>query len=466
MPRQLILARLAVLPFFLLGLWVTWHWSSELYGRCAGSLATMMFGLSPDILTHSAVVAPDFPATSTGLLVGYCYWRWLTKPGTRGLPLDVALATALAILCKFTWLLLFALLPLATTVNDLAQRRARPFRDTMRLSLSLLIALLVINVNYGFDGTGKRLGEFEFISQAFSGGELSRGTTGNRFAGHALQSLPVPLPAEMVRGIDFLKWEFEHGYPCYMNGHWAQRGWWYFYLYAVAVKMPVGYWLLILAGCASWGCDRVCKRSTIAGEWIPLVFMLAFLATVSSQTGFTHHVRYVLPCYGMLFIMASRTALRLTVRSSLVAGAVGLAGVLCFHITHFGYAHTFFNAVAGGPAAGWKHLTFSNVDWGQSTYRMLHWTQANPDKRPLVFLGGAMASTPVESLPVGPDVYFDRNQVSSNRSEVHWVVLSTMHLSCPWCEDLQPQTPHSQPHPDVLVYRIPGRQANTTSKAK
>jgi hypothetical protein len=454
---QLILARIAVLPFYLVGLWVTWRWTSQMYGSGPAYVASLMWLLSPDILTHSAVVAPDLPATSTGMLVGYFYWRWITEKSERPYPVSIAIVAGLAMLCKFTWLLLFFALPMMTFMNDLMNRRRYPFQDTWRLTLSLSLSLLVINLGYGFAETGTRLADFQFISKSLSGNFLGFGQTDNRFNESLYGLLPIPLPADMVRGVDFLKWEFEQNYFSYLRGTWARQGWWYFYVYAMAVKMPAGFWLLILAGLASECRDWLIKRTPISGEWVPLVLACLFLGLVSSQTGFTHHVRYVLPCFAFLFILASRVLVGFESRWRVVFSGVCLIGTLCFHLTHFGLAHTFFNPFAGGPKMGWKHLSHSNVDWGQSTYRMLSWVSEHPDQRPLLFLHATMVSDPLDALPTGPHVYFDKNALPGNSGNGHWVLMSSMQLTLAENREFWNQEPYSRPYPDILVYWVPAK---------
>ena len=68
----------------------------------------------------------------------------------------------------------------------------------------------------------------------------------NRFAGTWFGNLPVPVPANMVQGIDTQRYDFERGLPSYLRGQWADHGWWYYYLYALAIKEPLGTWCLVV----------------------------------------------------------------------------------------------------------------------------------------------------------------------------------------------------------------------------
>jgi 4-amino-4-deoxy-L-arabinose transferase-like glycosyltransferase len=170
--RYLILTRCTMAGFFVLGLWVVRKWASRLYGGPAGWLAAVLWILNPDIIANSAVVAPDLPATASGLLAGYVFWSWLIQR-KRPFPWSVAAAVAFAVLCKFSWLFLLVGLPLVTLVHDalckressgegprwlggvsIARRVAVAVIDSLRLFLSFSLTVLLINWCYGFDGTG------------------------------------------------------------------------------------------------------------------------------------------------------------------------------------------------------------------------------------------------------------------------------------------------------------------------
>lgn len=58
--------------------------------------------------------------------------------------------------------------------------------------------------------------------------------------------MPVPLPKSYVTGIDLQKSDFERKMPSHLGGEWRMGGWWYYYLYALAIKVPLGAWMLVL----------------------------------------------------------------------------------------------------------------------------------------------------------------------------------------------------------------------------
>jgi hypothetical protein len=55
--------------------------------------------------------------------------------------------------------------------------------------------------------------------------------------------------------MDLQRVDLEAGWLSYLHGQWRQGGWWHYYLYALAVKLPLGtlallLWALVRAGAA------------------------------------------------------------------------------------------------------------------------------------------------------------------------------------------------------------------------
>jgi len=475
-PRQLRLARAVMIFYFLLGAWTIYRWAFELYGSPAAWLALALWSLSPDVITYSATVAPDLPAAATGLFACYLFWKWLYG-GRNQIPWEVCIGVALATLSKFSWLFLFLLFPLLTVLHDLLIRYActngqsiefPPMANRWRfawqrlgkLAIALLGTLLIINLVYGFDGTGRRLGEFEFLSTSLGGEHHSQLETGNRFRKSLIGNLPMPVPSDLLQGIDYLKWEFECGMPCYLLGEWKFRGWWYFYLVAMAVKIPIGYFVLMALGGFSMLASFL-KYKPIRGEWlVPLVAVL-FLAQVSCQTGFTHHLRYVLPAFGFLYLLAARSVLVLPKR--LVAISVGscLIGTVFFHATHLGQSHAHFNWLSGGLKNGWRHLSLSNVDWGQSTFRMADWVRSNSQLQPMTVVFVSNLGEPsqlVADLNVATAIGWrghDGDHSKKNLPKAGWYLMSSEQLTHKENMYFRTAKPESWPYADVVLFYVP-----------
>ena len=104
---------------------------------------------------------------------------------------------------------------------------------------------------------------------------------------------------------------------------------------------------------------------------------LLIFALVSSQTGFNHHMRYVLPAYPFLFIIAARTVtLGKFWKGFSYACLTWQAAAVLWFAPHW---MSYFNEAAGGPLNGHKWLVDSNIDWGQDILMLKWWQDKHPE---------------------------------------------------------------------------------------
>lgn len=399
-------ARWACIPFSLIGGFACYRWAAALYGVRAGFVALSLWCFSPTVIAWSGTVMPDGPAAAAGVAAGYLFWRWLNLADWPSAFL-AGISLGIAELTKLTWIVLFGLWPLAALAYHrfaaTAQRPHHPRSRTLLTTQFVLIVTLAVNVincGYGFSRSFTPLGDFPFISSTLSDTAEHAGP-GNRFSRSPIGSVPVPLPFDYVLGLDVQKHDFERGHWSYLAGETKRGGWWHYYLYALAVKEPVGTIAIVCLGAGGW---LVRQKPRIASDLVVLAPAIAVIVLVSSQTGFNRYLRYILPSLPYLFVWASGAALscgRGLVAPVMVYGCVGLAALesLCV----FPYSMSFFNAVAGGPSAGHKHLLDANLDWGQDLLHLKKWREAHPSDKPfhLAYFGlvdPRMAG--VEYLPV------------------------------------------------------------------
>lgn len=391
-------ARLAGVAWSCLGGWLIFRWARELYGCRGALLALAIWCFEPNVLAYAQLVTPDMPCTVAGLLTMYVFRHYLRSPHWAGAALS-GMALGLALLTKFT---LLALIPAMGLLAAVAAQRpvgvsAMRFAMTRiaHAALCFVAAAVFVNGGYLFEGSFRRLDQIPFISRMFSGAELSIDAApeeaGNRLRGTWIGRLPSPAPEDWLRGIDVQRHDFEEMpniRPSYLRGEWRERGWWYYYLYALAVKMPLGTIGLCLGG---MGLALLGRRS--AGWREELVIYLpgfAIVALVSSQTGFNHHVRYVLPALPFLIIGAGKL-----VQSNPHVPRAAIARIICClaivavawasisSLRVYPHSLSYFNEAAGGPQNGHAHLVDSNIDWGQDLFFLRNWLDEHPEARPI-----------------------------------------------------------------------------------
>ncbi len=393
------LARWACIPFSLLGGYISFRWAGELYGQAAGILALALWCFSPNILASGQMITPDAGAAALGVAAAYVFWRWLERPSwTQAVYSGIVLG--LAELTKTTWIVLFLLWPLLWLVWR--QRRAEAEsgepkaeggwkRETCQLLMILLLALYVLNLGYGFEGSFQKLGEYGFVSEALGGPSEDSAASfvgRNRFHDTWLAQMPVPLPKNYLMGIDLQKWDFERKMWSYLRGEHRLGGWWYYYLYALAIKVPLGTWLLIVLA-AGLG---LFARGYTAGwrnELVLLAPIAVILTLVSSQTGFNHHLRYVLPIFPFAFIWISKVAqaVQFGHRKIIVIAGAALLWSVGSSLWVYPHSLSYFNELVGGPKNGHAHLggvaIDSNIDWGQDLLYLKRWLDKHPEAKPL-----------------------------------------------------------------------------------
>jgi hypothetical protein len=457
-------ARWVCIPFSLLGGYLCFRWSRDLYGPTSGQIALALWCFCPNLLAHGSLITSDATATALGVAACYTFWRWLRHPTWRH---TIVSGTVLGIaeLTKTTLVIFYPLWPIlwavyrwgkwrqtSTTAERnpadgsrsepaalaplRGERRKRILRELGMLVVRMMIGIYVINLGYGFEGSCTRLEEFRFVSNSLGGEGAAKKAPvdgGNQFSDSWLASLPVPLPRNYVLGIDLQRRDFEdYPQPSYLRGAFQGKGWWYYYLYALAIKVPLGTWLLILLAATRgiwWRApspsvplpsrEREREKVTWRDEFILLAPAIIILAFVSSQTGFSEHMRYVLPIFPFFFVWISRVAVvfdgssgrearggemmdgaenaegsptRLarptidfaTWRRRLFGGLIiaSLAWSIISSLSVYPHSLSYFNELVG-PTGGPKHLIHSNVDWGQDLLFLKKWLDQHPEAKPL-----------------------------------------------------------------------------------
>jgi hypothetical protein len=395
-------ARYVGVALSVLGGWIAYRWSTALFGGMSGVIALCLWVFGPEVLCWAGVCTVDMGAAVFGMVAVYSLRCHLRKPGWLKAGL-AGCTLGLAMLSKFTWLILYPAYLLFWIVFCLSNRdKGNRWRINHWLQFVLVLGMsvFVINAGYLFLGSGKPLGAITFRSHALTG--LPDGVPGNRLRGTWVESVPLPLPETFVLGVDKQKSLAESGLPAYLCGEWKQDGWWYYYVYALAVKLPLGTLALALLAVVLF-LGNGCFRGHLIEELLLWVPAGAVLMLFSLHTGINEHMRYVLPMLPFVFVSVSRVGLLLTSRfksamchrslPQLLGAGFIIAG-LGWNVVSTCRIHphylSYFNELAGGPENGWRHLINSNIDWGQDLLFLKRWVESHPEARPLklAYFGG------------------------------------------------------------------------------
>ena len=387
-PSAVFTARLFNVLLSAIGLLLVYAIGARAIGIRSGLIAAAIYAVDPNIVAHASVLTSDLPATVSVLAVTWALLRYAKRP-TLIAALLLGALVGVAQLTKFSWLVLYPALLICLGI--VAWRAAAHRRAYLGHALLVVAtSFVVLNAGYAFSGTFTRLDDTTFVSRTFTGAPASaRHSSGNRFRGTTLGRLPIPLPRDYVMGVDLQRRDFEGSLRSYLDGAWHDRGFWFFYLYTLALKTPLG--TLALVAVATWrsASSIHATRRIRTSRLLLLVVPLSFFVFISSQTGFSHHLRYVLPVIPFLALAAG--SLGATMRGRwprrFVLAGVAASALSC--VASVPHSLSYFNVVGGGWRHGDEHVIDSNVDWGQDLGDLGVWYRTHRD-RPLrlAYFGG------------------------------------------------------------------------------
>ena len=438
------LARVPIVVLGMLGGLVVFAWSRHLFTTKGGLFSLFVYCLSPTVLAHAGLATTDI--TFAGLWVAALFvWALFLETPTWPRLVGASAIAALAALSKYSGLLLLPVFGLiAVSVFALAPPRGHrlpPFSNIRTAWLRktaggiattavlALVVCLVIGLLYRFAETPTAL----------------RDLPGNRplaafMHDSSLGVIPFPLPAEYLRGLDQQLADAERGdVPAYLLGEWSREGWPSYFLITFVVKTPVAILaLFVMLGIfvRHWG-EGLARRRRVM---LTLLFPALMYAVVLSASNLHLGVRYLLPCYVLLFVALGGT--REIVGRRPGQGLKVVFVLLCLWLVattvavrpHF---LAYFNEFAGGPTRGDRVLVDSNIDWGQDLGRVAEYLEARNINEPVALLYFGHVDPALYGIewqfpraaPLAPDE--QRGLVIASVNYVHGYPYPTMYTSPP-----------------------------------
>ena len=348
---------LSRLPNLFLGsiliLFVGW-WAFCLWGSHAAILAMTLACFEPNLVAHSSLVTNDLGVTLFVFLAMYFLWEYVNSP-TWVLLAATGICTGMALLSKFSALLLLPIISIVTLIlllssgrplllplnNNANQRRYKFLESTAALFVILFFASLTIPPVYFFQG-------FE----------------------------------RWLSGLQLILGIAQEGRPAFFLGQYSYQGWWNYFVVVFLIKTPLGTLALIFASIALHKFGSLLR-------WREFVFLLApviVFFVVTSQSKVAIGLRYILPVYPFLLVLASRLATVRFQRRWLTLVLVG-APLVFIAISSLRIAPhhlAYFNEFVGGPDQGYRYLSDSNLDWGQDLKGIKLYMEK--EKLPIIYL--------------------------------------------------------------------------------
>jgi hypothetical protein len=371
----LTLARFAMIPLSCLTGWLTYRWATQLYGGASGLAACALFCFNPSMLAHGGLMNTDMGTTAMIIATAWLWWRFCNSP--RFLRwIGVCLALLIVNLCKFTAVLLWPMMLLMAVPAVIANR---PIWRKLLLAWigALLMTIFLLNAVYGFRGTGRTIGSYQFASDMMK-----------KVQTILPANTPVPMPTLLVEGFDAQKRDEDPGYQAFLFGENYIGARWYYYPAALLCKLPICAMLLLAAATVSLLYSRPgAAGKDVAGEWSLALAALAYLLGVLVAGSMNIGTRYLFPLFPLTMIFTSRLwtygqpRSRFSyIRNGLLAAMVIetlLAAPQFISFINIGASQYAADLADGGPSGGWRLINDSDFDWGQDLKRLKSWMQDN-----------------------------------------------------------------------------------------
>ena len=367
--KTLTLARLGILPFFLLATGVVWIWSRRLFGEESAFWAVALFTFLPPVLAHAGLATTDMALTACLLFAVYVFSVWLVRRSpARDMLLGLSLG--LAVLAKFST---FVFLPVCVAtilgsywvvrrpsvqvLGESLKARIKP------LCLVLVAAFLVVWAGYRFSLTPFEARDerpHESVMRLLHLDGLSQQSRLRQLSYAAIET-PTPL-GTLLRGVNTVRRHNSTGHRTWFMGEYRRGSWRMFFPVTLAVKTPLAF--LALYGIGVFAVWKQFRRGRDPSILAPFLCSAAtLLAVIPSNINIG--VRHVLPIYGFMAVVAglavarSFQAKRLT--TSVLAAILLLWLALSSLRSHPDYL-AYFNELAGDHPE--RIVIYSDLDWG------------------------------------------------------------------------------------------------------
>lgn len=338
-------ARAAMLVFTValggLLFWATRRW----FGSTAAIFAILIHSLEPTILGHGKVVHTDVPAACLYLLFFVALYAYSEQPILRKAVL-LGLVTGLALVTKFSMVVLLPVLAAFFL-----------FKARQHMKHALVVAVLVvltINATYRFRNPPLGPDNAWIQTVARQPAQVIQ----------AIETFSLILPRDFLFGIYVVSMHNSGGDSSSILGQYDYRGWWYYFPVAFALKTPLPFLVLSVAGLI-WAIWRLKQGDySLLRPLIPLAIYTALVMSSSINIG----VRHFLPAFPFLIMLAGAALAKLSrVKPRFgIPVAIAVFGLMSIDtIRTSPYYLSYMNPLKGSKP-GWRLLSDSNVEWGDA----------------------------------------------------------------------------------------------------
>lgn len=407
----IILARIPVMMLSLLLGLLVYLWAKELYGKKAGIFALVLYVFDANIIAHSRFVTTDLGISFALFLHMFTLYRFIKKPNWKTLLLAGA-TFGIALVTKFSaailapvYVVVFGMMVLKRGGKDQKNifaittdpRWYRRFLGTaVSLGLITFIGVVLMWLFY-IPHTMNMPAQVQkdLIVESLPGSPLNPALI--KMANNVLTR---PL-GQYILGFSMVSSHVEGGHDAFLLGQVSNKGWWYYYPVAIALKTAIPVFIITISVLS---CMLYCEFAKKSPPSIPIkdwftetyLWVLPAALLFMGMTGSINlGIRYMLPVYPFIFVFVSKLAgfidfewiksllnhkkeiLKTKALNIVMTIAIGVL-VLWYVFGSLGtypYYLSYYNEFVGGYQNGYKYLTDSNTDWGQDVKRLAKWVE-------------------------------------------------------------------------------------------
>ncbi len=361
---QLFWARFPIIllfPFFALAVFFI---AMSIYGFLAALLALTLFLFNPEILAHSRFITPDF-ISSFGFLLSVFSFSYFISTRTLKAAIILGICLGFTLLTKYTALVLF---PFILVYILFVTKKEEFMKVSGSLAISFAISIFILNAAYLFHGSLQ-------IPNYFESSILSL------LSNSPLRLVLYLFPKPFLMGLDL---QFKTSSGGWWGWFWGQqyiKAPWYVFPATFIIKTPLPLLILILF-VFIFGLRKGFIRSKT--ETVFLFFTIIFTWYMSFVNHIAIGLRYLLPIYPFIFILASKIVIyrpKSVVRHRTFDFV--LIFLICWYViktvTIAPHFLEYVNEGFGGPNNAYKYFVDSSLDWGQNNLFLQSYIASHPD---------------------------------------------------------------------------------------
>jgi hypothetical protein len=345
-------------------------YARDLFGARAAAFAVALYTLEPTVLAHGRIVHTDLPAAFAFLLFFFAL-RYYLKARTSRRALLLGLASGLALVVKFSMIVLWPILAVLAIGGFIFAARWQESRKRIALHLGIVICfmILVINAAYYFRSPPVEAADVKWV-QTMSAPSLNNWIKFFRVGSKVV-------PTYWLFGQYNVMLHNRDGHATSLLGQYNQNGWWYYFPVAFALKTSLPFLILCVAALA-WTLWSIWKRDW---RFLWLIIPFAIYAAMSMASNINIGIRHFLPAYPYLFIAAGVLLDRLLrvkyAHHLMVAIIVLLFGWMSVEMLRaYPDYIPYMNQLASGHPHWW-YLSDSNVEWGDDVRALAEYLHAH-----------------------------------------------------------------------------------------